>query len=261
MKFSTSINFLFNNLPFVERFQAAAKAGFGGVEIQLLEVSADECAKASLAANIPVILLNVDMGDLLKGGSGLSGVPGREDDFRDAVHKAVEAANKMKAHYIHLGPSRIPAGLSRDACKGAFIANLNAIRDSGISETSQAKFLIEPMNHIDMPDALFTDVDEVSSLIHSDYVGFVGLQFDIYHICKNGGDAVSLFRQHADLIDHIQFSDLPNRCEPGTGELDFKRIFSEISARGYQGWFGAEYFSSKPTLETLDWLKTMKDEM
>lgn len=258
MKFSTSVNFLFRELPFAERFQAAADAGFDGVEIQLMEESAEVCAKASADANIPVVLLNVDMGDLLSGGLGLSGVPGRESQFFEAVHETVEAAHKMKARYIHLGPSRIPEGVSRAACTEVYIKNLNNIRDTKIMEGSSAKLLIEAMNKVDRPDALFTDVSEVADLIRSYYLGFVGLQFDIYQVSKNGEDAVTLFRQHADIIDHVQFSDLPNRSEPGSGELDFNKIFSEIKSCGYAEWFGAEYFPSKPSLETLDWLHSMK---
>jgi len=255
MKFSSSVNFLFGELPFLERFQAAANAGFSGVEIQFLEASGSECAAAAAAADISVVLLNVDMGDLLSGGAGLSGVPGQEEAFLGAVTQAVSAANEMQARYIHLGPSRVPAGQSREACIDVFKRNLDTLLESGLMKDSKAKLLIEPMNRVDMPDALFTDVSEVAKLIRERYSLHVGLQFDIYHVSKNGGDVAALFANNVDVIDHVQFSDLPNRTEPGTGTLDFKEIFSALTACGYRGWFGAEYFPSKPTLETLGWLQ------
>ena len=258
MKFSTSINFLFREVPFLDRFQAAADAGFSGVEIQLLEADADACAARAKAADIPVVLLNVDMGDLLQGGPGLSGVPGQEERFLEAVKKAVAAANAMEASYIHLGPSKVPEGVSRADCKRVFLQNLKAIQASGVMETSTAKLLIEPMNTVDMPDALFSDFAEVAGFIQSDFLGFVGLQFDIYHVCKNGLDAPVVFAAHAGLIEHVQFSDVPSRGEPGTGTLDFESIFAALVEQGYTGWFGAEYFPQKPSLETLGWLKKFK---
>jgi len=255
MKFSSSVNFLFGELPFLERFQAAANAGFSGVEIQFLEASCSECAAAAAAADISVVLLNVDMGDLLSGGAGLSGVPGREEAFLDAVSQAISAAKEMQARYIHLGPSRVPAEQSRELCLEVFKRNLDTILESGLMKGSKAKLLIEPMNGIDMPDALFTDVSEVAELIRERCSPHVGMQFDIYHVSKNGGDVAELFANNFDVIEHVQFSDLPNRTEPGSGSLDFNEIFSTLTASGYQGWFGAEYFPSKPTLETLDWLQ------
>jgi len=202
-------------------------------------------------------LLNVDMGDLLSGGAGLSGVPGQEEAFLNAVTQAISAANEMQARYIHLGPSRVPAEQSREVCIEVFKRNLDALLESGLMKDSKAKLLIEPMNRIDMPDALFTDVSEVAELIRGRYSPHVGMQFDIYHVSKNGGDVAALFANNVDVIEHVQFSDLPSRTEPGSGTLDFKEIFSALTACGYQGWFGAEYFPSKPTLETLDWLQNV----
>ena len=258
MKVSTSINFLFREQPFFDRFQAAADAGFDGVEIQVLEGAPLTCADKAKAAGIPVVLLNVDMGDLLQGGPGLSGVPGQEAHFQDAVKQAVAAADVMGAPYIHLGPSKVPEGVERSTCKATYVSNLEAIQASGIMKSSHAKLLIEPMNNVDMPDALFTDFDEVAEVIKSGFDDFLGLQFDIYHVCKNGQDPVAVFKKHAALIDHVQFSDLPNRAEPGAGTLDFEPIITAILANGYDGYFGAEYFPQKPSLETLGWLGTFK---
>lgn len=252
MKVSTSINTLFREHQFLERFAAARDAGFVGVEIQLLEVPAEEAAAAARAARIDVALINAPMGDLRDGGPGLSGVPGRETEFADAIRTAILSAKTLGVRHIHIGPSRVPEGESVERCLNSLVHNLEVCLP--LAEAAGVALLVEPMNRIDMPNALIGDIDAAVSLIRTHFDGRLGLQFDIYHIAQNGGDPAALFLVYADLIKHIQFSDTPRRSAPGTGDVDFPRVFSAIRDSGYNGWAGAEYNADGPTTETLDWL-------
>ena len=256
MHFSTSVSLMFREYPLEERFAAARQAGFEGVEIQFLaEGNPEHMAAAAQAAGIEVVLVNVGMGDYLVGGPGLSGVPGREAAFLEEFGKALEAARLMRARFVHLGPSRIPQGVAREACLDTYRANLDAALALHAECGSQAELLIEPMNRVEAPTALINDIDDGAALLRDGYAGRIGLQFDIYHVAMNGHDVLDRYRAHHDLVRHVQFSDIPGRQEPGAGTLDFPTLFSGLREAGYEGWFGAEYMPRRPTIDTLAWFE------
>jgi hydroxypyruvate isomerase len=254
VKFSTSINFLFREVPFLQRFAAARSAGFHGVDIQLLESPLGEAAAAAAEAGINIVVINVDMGDLLAGGVGLSGVPGMEMAFQQAVTTAVEAAQTLGASFVHLGPSLVPPDVKREDCLLTYRRNVEQVLALEAFSSGRLLPLLEPINSEDMPSVLFSDIDEAVALLDGWFGDRVGLQFDIYHVAKSGLDPVVAWQRHAARVRHVQFSDLPSRGEPGSGSLDFQAIFAAIEHSGYDGYLGAEYFSSRPTLETLGWM-------
>ena len=252
MRASTSINLLFEEHPFLRRFAAAKAAGFEGVEIQVLEEDAREAAAAAKDAGIEVALLNAPMGDLDEDGPGLTGVPGREKEFADAIRQAITSAQILGVHHIHVGPSLVPSGETAMTCMDCLARNLELALE--LADAADVSLLLEAMNPIDMPTALVSNVETAASIIRKHFEGRIGLQFDVYHVAQNGDDPVVLLRKHAGLIQHVQFSDSPGRGAPGTGTIDFDRVFSTIEDIGYDGWAGAEYHPGKPTCETLGWL-------
>ncbi len=259
-KFSTSISFMFRELPLLERFAAAKAAGFDAVEIQVLgEGNPGEMARAAKAADVQVVLVNVDLGDYPQGGPGLSGVPGQEATFRAAVNQAFAAALRLGAAFVHLGPSRIPDGVPRERCLETYIANAEAALK--LAQGAPFQLLLEPMNPVDAPTALFTDVDVAAGVLRGALGPQMGLLFDLYHLTMSGADPVAAAARHRDLIRHVQFSDAPGRHEPGTGTIDFPANFAALEDAGYSGWFGAEYFPSRPTAETLGWLEKFQGKV
>lgn len=254
-RFTASISFMFREFPVADRFAAARDAGFAGVEIQVLDEAEPEIlARAASKAGLPVHLVNVGMGDFLAGGLGLSGVPGRTGPFRVAAERAFAAAERLGARYVHLGPSRVPSG--EPACLDVWRANaahcLEAAAGRGFD------LLLEPMNPVDAPTALFNDVDHAADLLRREFSGRIGLLFDLYHLAMAGTDLSAAANRYSDLIRHVQFSDAPGRHEPGTGKTDFRTAFAALETSGYAGPFGAEYFPSRPTLETLQWLGPLR---
>jgi hydroxypyruvate isomerase len=257
-RFSTSVSMMFREFDLPERFAQAKAAGFEGVEIQFLaEGKAADMAAAATAAEIAVTLINVDMGDYMAGGSGLSGVPGCEALFHSKLANALDAAEALDARFVHLGPSRVPAGVDRAACLDTYRRNIDHALESAARRQCATQLVIEPMNRVDAPEALINDIDDGAALIRADYAGAVGLQFDIYHVAMNGHDPVEAYARHHDIAAHVQFSDSPGRQPPGDGTLDFAAIFSGIEGHGYDGLFGAEYMPRQPTLETLGWMQQL----
>lgn len=251
MRWSTSITMMFREHPFLDRFAAARDAGFAGVEIQVMEDSPTRAAQAARAAGVAVALLNCDMGDFLAGGPGLSGAPGREKAFGAALAAGLEAAGEMEAHGLHIGPSRIPVGTSREACLASLHANLDHALEQ--AEAVNIPLLIEPMNRADMPDALVATLDEASEVIAA-CEHRIGLQFDAYHVARGGEDPTAAYLRWRAQVAHIQISDAPGRVPPGNGTIDFDPFFKALRDTGYAGWIGAEYFAQGPTRDTLDWL-------
>ena len=249
---------MFRELPILERFGAARAAGFEGVEIQVIdEGSPAAMARAARNAGVEVVLINVDMGDLRTGGAGLSGVPGREAEFGAALTQALDASRILGAARIHLGPSRIPPGTSRAECLAVYRANLAWAVEQASGHP--ATLLLEPLNLVESPTILLSDLAEAVLLIQESRSDRVGLQFDIYHAAMNGIDIPQAFRDHLPSIRHIQFADAPGRHEPGTGQIDFPAIFAGIAASSYAGWAGAEYVPATTTAASFGWRHTLRE--
>ena len=256
VRLSTSVSLMFRELPLPERFAAARAAGFEGVEIQALEEGDPVAmAAAARAAGVSVVLVNVEMGDFRAGGPGLSGVPGREGAFREAVERALDAAQLLGAGLIHVGPSRVSPDATREACLAVYRRNLELA--IGLAAGHPARLLIEPLNTADSPTVLLSDLSEATALLQAIGSERLGLQFDVYHAAMNGLDVLAAFRQTLPWIRHVQFSDAPGRHEPGTGTVDFPVIFRAIAASSYSGWVGAEYLPATTTAASFGWLASL----
>jgi len=261
LRFSASISLMFLEHGLYERFAAARAAGFRGVEIQVLdEGEPSRMARAAAQAGVDVVLINVGMGDLLTGGAGLSGVPGREAQFLVEFARALEAAEVLGCGFIHLGPSRVPADVSRDDCFTTYRGNLLRAVEMHASCGSRSALLIEAMNRIDLPDALLPDLATAVAEIEPFAAAGVGLLFDAYHVAMNGDDVPAMLARHRRWVRHVQFADAPGRAEPGTGRLEFDSLFGSLVEHDYRGWVGAEYRPGRPTVETLGWLSRWRNQ-
>jgi len=256
MKLAASVSLMFRELPLLDRFDAARRAGFHGVEIQRLhEGDPAEMARAAQDAGVQVVLVNCGLADYLQGGPGLSGVPGRELEFRETFAETLEAAHLLSAQHIHLGPSRVPSGASRAHCHATYRDNIRLALAA--SAKTGASLLIEAMNPVDAPDALITDPFLAATLIRQFRQTRLGLQFDVYHVAMSGSDPVISFEAVQPIVRHVQFADAPGRHEPGTGQLDVPRILAALADLGYAGWFGAEYYPAGATPDGLGWLASL----
>jgi len=254
LKFDANITFMFRELPILERFVAAKKAGFSGVEILSPEdASPQSIAEAVRQAEIEVVLCNAHMGDFIQGGLGLSAVPGREKEFSNAIELARKMAKQFDCPRIHVGPSRVAEGDDRSRYIDTLVKNLKLA--SEVLGKAGIEVLVEPLNTVDMPDILLSSVDETLDVIDATGCNNIKLQFDIYHLSQMEADPLAQLEKHIHRIGHIQFADCPGRAEPGTGKIKFNDYFEKLNDLGYQGWVGAEYMPTKQTEETLHWLQ------
>jgi hydroxypyruvate isomerase len=252
-RFAANLGFLFPEAPLVERFGAAAAAGFGAVEYaQPYELEAREIAELLEANGLEMILFNLPMGDKSAGDFGIACLPGREDEFREGVARAIAYAGVLGNERVNCIAGKAPAGADTAALRATLLANLRyAAREMGRAGLT---LVLEPINTVDVPGFVVARPAEGAALLAEMGASNTGLQYDIYHAAMMGEDPVEGLARFAPVIRHVQFADAPGRHEPGTGRVDIAACFARLDALGYAGWTAAEYRPTKATVETLGWL-------
>lgn len=252
-KFAANLSWMFQEWPFLDRFAAAADAGFSAVECLFpYEARPDEIARRLAQHNLKQAMFNLPPGDLAKGERGLACLPDRKDEFRTAVETALSYARVLGAPRLHL-MSGIGAGAE------ALAAYRNSVRWA-CDRTARdgIEILIEPINNRDVPGYLMNDFGLAEKLIADFKLPNLKLQFDVYHRQIIHGDVTRGLERLMPVIGHIQISSVPERHEPTTGELDDARVLETIDALNYSGFVGCEYRPSAGTLEGLDWRKRIR---
>ncbi len=252
-KFAANLTMLFNEVEFLDRFAAAAKAGFRGVEYLFpyaypKEALADQLARHSLVQ----VLHNLPAGDWAKGERGIACLPGREGEFRDGVGAALSYARALGCRQLNCLVGVTPKGAEAGAVRAALVGNLRfAAREL---EGAGIKLLVEPINTYDIPGFYLSRTDQTLALFDEVGERNLWLQYDIYHMQRSEGELAATIAKHLDRIAHVQLADNPGRNEPGTGEINYDYLFRRLDELGYDGWIGCEYKPRTTTLEGLGWL-------
>ncbi len=255
-KFAANLSFLFTELPFLDRFEAAAKAGFKAVEYLDPFVAPAAELSARLRANgLTQALFNFGHGDWTKGERGLSALPGREKDFTEATKRALEYAAALDCKRMFA-----MAGLRHHgAVRSTYVANLKTA--SKMAASSGVDIIIEPINTRDIPGYFLNTTSEARSIIHQVWHETggtnVGLQFDLYHRQVMEGDVAMAIKEFGALARHYQIANPPDRGEPDDGELNFRHLFKLIDDSGFTGYVGCEYKPRGATLAGLAWADTL----
>jgi 2-dehydrotetronate isomerase len=249
-RFAANLNFLFAELPFLDRFEAAAKAGFAAVEsTNLYDASAVEVAARLKANGLTLALFNIPAGDVAGGDRGLTALAGRESEFWAAFETALRYADATGGRRIHL-----TAGLvQRGGQHATYVANLK--RAAKTAATAGVEVLIEPINHRDIPGFFLTKTEQARAVIEEVGEPNLRLQFDLYHRQIEEGDVATAIEEFASLTGHYQIASPPDRGEPDDGEMNYAYIFRRIDATGFGGWIGCEYRPRKGTAEGLKWVE------
>ncbi|MDO9049750.1 MAG: TIM barrel protein [Methylobacter sp.] len=253
LNFTANLSLLFTEVALIDRFKIAKQAGFNAVEIQFPYDLSTTAIKDKLDEyGLKLVLFNVAAADLLQGGEGLACVPEKRDQFRQAVAQAVEYAGLLKPEAINVLPGRCPDKSRLEQYLETFKENLcfvvEAFSPLGI------KTVFEAVNTHDMPGFIVHSGAQMLSVLDQLNRPELFMQYDIYHMQMMGEKPEEFIAEHTDKIGHIQFADCPGRGQPGTGQIDFDRMFSVIEKSGYSGWIGAEYKPVGTTTESLDWL-------
>ena len=254
LKFAANLSFLYQELPFLDRFAAAARDGFQGVEYLFpYDFDPAEIRNHLERNNLEQVLFNVRAGDFAKGERGLASLTGREAEFQATVDQAIDYANALGCKRLHVMAGIRDNTITHDTQLAVYRHNLRIAATA--AEAAGIIILIEPINNKDMPGYFLESASMAAALIEEINHSAIRLQFDIYHVQKTDGDIIRQFTKFAPLIHHIQIANPPNRSEPNNGEINYPYIFDFLESEGYDGWIGCEYTPSAGTTETLGWAR------
>lgn len=250
-KFAANLSLLFTELPFLERFDAAARAGFRAVECQFpYDVDAASIANELRQSDLSMVMFNSPPGNWANGDRGLAALPSRQAEFRRSLSSALTYARLCGTRQLH-----VLAGIANSSdqdAKSTYRANLTYAAELLAAE--EMILLIEPINQRDMPGYFLSDFQLAIELIQTVGLSNLRLQFDIYHRQMICGDVITGLRAAMPMIGHIQVAGIPGRHEPIDCELDYATIYAELDRLGYRGHIGCEYKPSGSTMDGLAWL-------
>jgi hydroxypyruvate isomerase len=257
-RFAANLTMLFNELPFLERFEAAAKAGFTGVEYLFpYDFAADDLAAKLWDNNLVQVLHNLPAGDWARGERGIAILPDRVEEFRTGIDKAITYATALGCTQVNCLVGIAPQGINRSILEATLVANLGyaAARLKAVG----IKLLVEPINTIDIPGFFLTNTRQALALIDMTGSDNIFVQYDIYHMQIMEGDLARTMSANLAMIPHVQLADNPGRNEPGTGEINYPFLFDHLDRIGYTGWIGCEYKPKMTTIEGLGWFTTINN--
>ncbi len=260
-RFAANLSFLFNEVPFLDRFAEAAHAGFRAVEFAFgYDYQASEIASRAQAHGLEVVLINAPPGDFAAGDRGLASLPGREHEFQASVATALRYAQTLKCPRVHVMAGVLPAEAD-DAERARRWRLFQRNLEFACTEAAEKgiKVLIEPINRRDFPGYLMTTQAEAHALREALGQPNLLVQMDFYHAQIVEGDLATKFRQWQKHIGHVQIAGVPGRHEPDNGEINYDYLFRMLDELRYDGWVGCEYKPAAGTTAGFNWLYRLVD--
>ena len=255
-KFAANLSMLFNEVDFLDRFKAAADAGFEGVEYLFpYAFEKDALVEQLQKHGLTQVLHNLPAGDWEAGERGIACHPDRVGEFQEGVGRAIDYGTALGCKQINCLAGIAPDGVADDMLRATFVSNLRfaapRLKQAGM------RMLIEPINTYDIPGFYLNRTDQAIGIL--DEVGSDNLfvQYDIYHAQRMEGELAKTIEKYLPRIAHIQLADNPGRHEPGTGEINYAWLFRFIDKTGYDGWIGCEYKPASETRAGLGWIKAL----
>ncbi len=251
-RFAANLSLMFCEVPFLDRFEAAAHAGFEAVEYLFPYDHAPAVIRERLRANgLTQALFNMPPGDFAYGERGLAALPDRVAEMQAGIDLALRYAEATGVARLHLMAGLADPGDPRacDTYRSAVVYAAGKLATAGLD------LLLEPINSRNMPGYFMRDFGQAVDVIEELKLPNVKLQFDIYHCQILHGDVTTRLRAFMPITGHVQTASVPERHEPGTGELSDFFLFDELDRLGYAGFVGCEYIPASDTVRGLSWRK------
>ena len=251
-RFAANLTMLFTEVPFLDRFERAAKAGFDAVEFLFpYAYAAEEIRQRLDAYRLKLVLHNLPPGDWDAGERGIACHPDRVPEFRAGVAKALVYAKALGVGQLNCLAGKALVGVGDDVLRQTFVENL---RFAAVElEKAGLRLLIEPINTFDIPGFYLNRTAQALSILDDVDADNAFVQYDIYHAQRMEGELAATMQQYLPRIGHMQLADNPGRNEPGTGEINYPFLFAHLDRIGYDGWIGCEYKPATSTEAGLNW--------
>lgn len=253
-RFAANLSMMYNEVPFLDRFAAAARDGFEAVEYLFpYEHTPEEIATRLRDNGLVQALFNLPPGNWAQGERGMACHPGREAEFAATVQAALPYALATGCRKLHAMAGLVPAGVSAQAARATYVANLRtaarALAPHGIT------LLIEPINTRDMPGYLLNYQQQAHDIAAEVGEANLKVQMDFYHCQIMEGDLARRLQKHFNGVGHVQIAGVPDRHEPDQGEVNHPYLFEQLDALGYDGYIGCEYRPAGQTSAGLGWVR------
>jgi hydroxypyruvate isomerase len=251
-RFAANLTMLFTEVPFLDRFERAALAGFKAVEFLFPYAHpAEEIRRRLDEHQLTLVLHNLPAGDWDAGERGIACLPDRVDEFRAGVAKAITYAKALGVTQLNCLAGRAPAGVDPAVLNRTLVENLRFA--AAALRLADLKLLLEPINTVDIPGFFVSRTVEALAIIDEVGADNLFLQYDLYHAQRMEGELAATLEKHLARIAHVQLADNPGRHEPGTGEINYPFLFAHLDRIGYRGWVGCEYKPATTTEAGLHW--------
>ncbi|MCK4400689.1 TIM barrel protein [bacterium] len=245
---------LFSEVPFLERFEQAAKAGFSDVEFLFpYSEGVSNIRSRIVDLGLNVVLFDVPPGDMQAGEFGTLCLPYRREYFRRSFDTALDVAEHLNCKRLNVLFGNRTTRFSADVQMNCAIENLQWVLP--LAEKAKITLLLEPLSKVVAPTCMLHDTKIAMQIIKTLNHPRLKLQYDFFHAQINEGNLIRTMTNNFDYIGHIQIADAPNRHEPGTGEINYNAIFAKLVELDYRGFIGLEYTPSGSSLESLTWLR------
>jgi hydroxypyruvate isomerase len=252
--FSANLNFLFNEVPFMERFKAAAQAGFKYVEFMFTyDYDLKEIKQQLIENNLKLVLINLPAGNWDEGDRGIAADPSRKEEFRIGVQKGIEAAEFLGVDKLNCLVGKVAGDYNEHEIMANILDNVEYAADE-FNKVS-LKLMLEPINRFDIPGFYLNTTEQVMQIIKKLSRSNLFLQYDIYHAEREKENHEHIINEYISRIGHIQLADNPGRNQPGSGVVDFKYLIGLLEEKGYSGFIGMEYKPIGSTLDSLSWVQ------
>ncbi len=255
-RFAANLSMLFTEVPFLDRFERAAAAGFEAVEFLFPYAwPAAQIRERLQRHRLRLVLHNLPAGDWDGGERGIACLPDRVDEFRTGVATALDYARELGVGQLNCLAGKAPAGADPARLHATLVDNLR----HAAAELDKAglKLLLEPINTHDIPGFLVHRTEQGLRILDEVGASNAYLQYDIYHAQRMEGELAATLQAQLARIAHVQIADNPGRHEPGSGEIHYPFLFEHLDRIGYQGWIGCEYKPAAGTEAGLGWMKTL----
>ncbi|KQO27455.1 hydroxypyruvate isomerase [Acidovorax sp. Leaf78] len=251
-RFAANLSMLFTEVPFLDRFERAARAGFEAVEFLFPYAHTPDELRAQIDAHhLQIVLHNLPAGDWDVGERGIACHPDRIAEFRTGVARAITYAKALGVPQLNCLAGKAPAGVDAAVLRRTLVENLRFAATE--LKAAGLRLLVEPINPFDIPGFYLTRTDQALAILDEVGASNAFVQYDIYHAQRTEGELAATLQKHLPRIGHVQVADNPGRHEPGTGEINYRYLFAHLDRLGYDGWVGCEYKPTRTTEVGLGW--------
>ena len=255
-RFAANLTMLFTEVPFLDRFERAAAAGFAAVEFLFPYPFPPEEVRRRLDEHaLALVLHNLPAGDWAAGERGIACLPGRVAEFRAGVNEALRYAAVLGVPRLNCLVGKTPVDEPPAVVRETLVENLR--HAATLCEDAGLQLLVEAINPFDIPGFHLATTAQALALLDDVAKANLRLQYDVYHAQRMEGELSGTLARHLSRIGHVQVADNPGRHEPGTGEIDYRFLFAHLDRIGYDGWVGCEYTPAATTEAGLGWMQSI----